>query len=207
MPVKVKICGITRLEDAKTAAGLGVDALGFIFYPRSPRFIKPAQAREIIRHLPPFIARVGVFVDEDPTTVNAIIKEAGIDVLQFHGSESSAYCSAFHLPVIKAFSVMPGFDPALLEDYHTAAGFLLDTWDETKRGGTGRKFDWAIAEGLAAKYGNIILACGLGPSNLEEALKTVYPYAVDLNSGVEVKPGVKNFQKMRDAVEIIKNRK
>jgi phosphoribosylanthranilate isomerase len=205
MPVRIKICGITRLEDAKTAIGLGVDALGFIFHPKSPRFIKPADAGAIIRHLPPFVARVGVFVDADPATVNAVIQEAGIDVLQFHGSESTAYCAAFHLPVIKAFSIMPGFDPAMLEDYETAAGFLLDTWDENKRGGTGRKFDWNIAEALAAKYDNIILAGGLGPSNLEEALNIVYPYAVDLNSGVEVKPGVKNFQKMRDAIGIVKN--
>ena len=204
MGIRVKICGITRYEDAKLASGLGADALGFIFYSKSPRYISPAKAREITRKLPPFIMRVGVFVDEDPNVVAQTIASAGLDAIQLHGSESPAYCAKFTCPVIKAFSVQPGFDATALDAYDVS-GFLLDTWDAKARGGTGKTFDWVAAKALTLRRDNIILAGGLGPSNLAEALEIVRPYAVDLNSGVEVRPGEKNPQKLRDAIAIVKN--
>jgi phosphoribosylanthranilate isomerase len=202
--IRVKICGITRYEDARLAANLGADALGFIFYKKSPRFITPVKAREIIRRLPPFITRVGVFIDEEPSIVAQTIVAAGLDTVQFHGSESPEYCRRFTCSVIKTFSVQPGFDIAVLDDYKVS-GLLLDTWDAKARGGTGKTFDWETAKLLTARRDNIILAGGLGPSNLADALETVHPYAVDLNSGVEIRPGEKNPQKLRDAITIVKN--
>jgi len=204
MPVKIKICGITRLEDAKVAVSLGVDALGFIFHPKSPRCIDPSSAREIIRQLPPFIGKVGVFVDADLETVADTARRTGIDALQFHGAETPGYCGRFTMSVIKAFSVGADFDAAILDTYDVS-GFLLDTWDDKSRGGTGRTFDWSIARRICDVKKNVVLAGGLGPTNIEEALAAVGPYAVDLNSGVEVKPGVKNPNKMREAVQIVRN--
>ncbi|MBN2037634.1 MAG: phosphoribosylanthranilate isomerase [Chitinispirillaceae bacterium] len=201
--MRIKICGITRFEDAKVAAGLGVDALGFIFYQRSPRYIPPEEAALIIKQLPPFISRVGVFVDEEPEKVVAIARVTGIDTIQLHGTESPRYCSKMPLPVIKAFSIEPGSDLSLLEQYHVS-GFLLDTWAGGKRGGTGKTFDWSIARNACIKYDRIILAGGLNPTNLEEALETVHPYGVDINSGVEIKPGIKNPRKMHDAVRTVR---
>jgi phosphoribosylanthranilate isomerase len=202
--IRIKICGITRYEDARLAANLGADALGFIFYKKSPRFIAPSAAKEIIRKLPPFITRVGVFIDEEPSAVAQTIVAAGLDTVQFHGDESPEYCRRFACSVIKAFSVQPGFDTTALDSY-SVSGFLLDTWDAKARGGTGKTFDWETAKLLTARRDNIILAGGLGPSNLAEALEIVHPYAVDLNSGVEIRPGEKNPQKLRDAIAIVKN--
>lgn len=204
MRTRVKICGITRYEDAKTAVGLGVDALGFIFYPKSPRRLTAAQARDIIRRVPAFVTCVGVFVNEDVESVLTIIEQTGISTVQFHGEETPEYCSRFACPVIKAFSVQPGFDTAVLDAYDVS-GFLLDTWDAKARGGTGKAFDWETAKVLTARRDNVILAGGLNPTNLEEALTRVRPYAVDLNSGVEIKPGIKNPQKIREAMAIIRN--
>jgi phosphoribosylanthranilate isomerase len=203
MPIRIKICGITRLEDAKIAASLGVDALGFIFYQKSPRVIKPEDAAAIIRELPPFVSRVGVFVDEEIERVVAIARATGIDTVQLHGSESPRYCGKVPLPVIKAFSIEPSSDLALLEQYHVS-GFLLDTWHSGRRGGTGKTFDWSIASAACAKFDHVILAGGLNPSNMVEALTTVHPYGVDINSGVEIKPGIKNPHKMREAVQIVR---
>jgi phosphoribosylanthranilate isomerase len=204
MPYRIKICGITLYEDARAAISLGVDALGFIFYKKSPRYITPSAAADIIKKLPPFVARVGVFVDEDPKAVDDIIKKTGIDTIQLHGKELPWYCAGFACTVIKAFGIRCGFDISVLEGYRTA-GYLLDTWDDTAKGGTGGTFDWSIAQAAAAKYGNVILAGGLNALNIEEALRTVRPFGVDLNSGVEIKPGVKNHYKMRDVVNIVKN--
>ena len=203
MQVRIKICGITRYEDAKAAAGLGVDALGFIFYKKSPRYIAPEEAALIIRQLPPFVSRVGVFVDEDLEKVIAIARLTAIDTIQLHGTESPRFCSSLPLPVVKAFSIEPDSDLSLLEQYHTA-GLLLDTWHSGRRGGTGRTFDWSIARAACTKFGRVILAGGLNPSNLEEALTTVLPYGIDLNSGVEIRPGIKNPRKVRDAVQVVR---
>ncbi|MBD3241300.1 MAG: phosphoribosylanthranilate isomerase [Chitinivibrionales bacterium] len=199
MPVRIKICGITRYEDAKTAVGLGVDALGFIFYPKSPRFVQPQDARTIIERLPPFVSRVGVFVDEDAEKVKEIVAYTGIDTLQLHGNETPRYCTQFRQAVIKAFRVGPGIEEPDFDRY-PVNGFLLDTWDAASQGGTGKTFDWGIARRACLTHANIILAGGLGPSNLVEALDAVRPYGIDLNSGVEVKPGVKNPHKLHQAV-------
>jgi phosphoribosylanthranilate isomerase len=203
MLVRIKICGITRFEDAKVASSVGVDAIGFIFYRKSPRYVPPEEAALIIRRLPPFISRVGVFVDEELEKVVAIARATGIDTVQLHGTESPRYCSKVPLPIIKAFSIGPETDLSLLEQYRVA-GFLLDTWASGQHGGTGKTFDWSIAKSACVKYDRIILAGGLNPSNIEEALEGVHPYGVDINSGVEVKPGIKNPRKMHDVVRIIR---
>jgi phosphoribosylanthranilate isomerase len=203
MAVRIKICGIKRLEDARIAVSLGVDALGFIFTQKSPRSIVPANARAIIDTLPPFVARVGVFVDQTVEEIMAIVNSAGINVVQLHGSESPRMVEQIPLPVIKAFGVQSGFNLGRLDDY-TASAFLLDTWDSGSAGGTGKTFDWSIARHAVDNGKIVILAGGLGPANLLEAIEEVRPYAVDLNSGVEVRPGEKNPHKMRDAIRIVK---
>jgi phosphoribosylanthranilate isomerase len=203
MTVKIKICGITRYEDAKVAVGLGVDALGFIFYPESQRYISPQRAGEIIRKLPPFISRVGVFVDAPPETILENARISGIDTVQLHGNEPSEYAGRLPFTVIKAFSVKPGWDLSAMNGWN-AAGFLLDTWDSSRAGGTGKTFDWSVAREAVLRQKYIILAGGLGPVNVREAIETVQPYGVDLNSGVEIKPGIKNPHKMKEAVGIIR---
>lgn len=204
MSTRIKICGITRLEDARVATNLGVDALGFIFHPKSPRFISPEQARNIIMQLPPMINRVGVFVNETKETIMQIAAQCGIDTVQLHGNESPEFCVAIPLPVIKSFSIRPDFDISKLNDYKTQ-GILLDTWSPEVQGGSGITFDWSIARKASAMFNNIVLAGGLGPTNLEDALRMVDPFAVDINSGVEIRPGVKNPHKIRAVVKIVKN--
>lgn len=202
MRKRVKICGITQYEDAKVAANLGVDALGFIFYPKSPRYCSPEQAKNIVSKLSPFVSRVGVFVDESIDTVIEIAQFAGLDTIQLHGTESPHYCSQVPYPVVKAFSIDSTSDLSLLAEYDVA-GFLLDTWHADMKGGTGMVCDWSTAKKACLKYDNVILAGGLGPTNIEEALKEVDPYGVDVNSGVEIKPGVKNPRKMRDVITLV----
>jgi phosphoribosylanthranilate isomerase len=204
MPVKIKICGITQYEDAKVAVSLGVDALGFIFYPKSPRAIHPLDARDIIRRLPPFVSKVGVFVDDDASTIMNIVKKTGIDTVQLHGNEPPSICEELPVTLIKAFPVGPGFDLSSFGKYKVN-GYLLDTWSESGHGGTGKTFDWSIANSAMQKFRTIILAGGLGPTNIREALDSVHPYAVEFNSGVEIKPGIKNPHKMRDAISLVKN--
>jgi phosphoribosylanthranilate isomerase len=203
MAVKIKVCGITRYEDARIAVNLGADALGFIFHPASPRFIQPAAVREITRQLPPFVARVGVFVDQPADTINAAATAAGLDTIQLHGTEPPDLARRLPFTVIKAFSVGPGFDLSTLSTY-TVAGFLLDTWDRGKPGGTGKTFDWTLARRAVNGGHRIVLAGGLGPVNIAEALEAVNPYAVDVNSGVEISPGVKNPRKMREVIRAVK---
>jgi phosphoribosylanthranilate isomerase len=203
MSIKVKICGITNYEDAKTATNVGVDALGFIFYTKSPRCIHPVQAREIIKRLPPFVSRVGVFVNDDAETIMSIVQQTGIDTIQLHGDELPSLCEQLPLTTIKAFSVGANFDAKMLDKY-PVNGYLLDTWNDSLKGGSGKTFDWSIARTITQYRHNIILAGGLGPTNISEALEAVQPYAVDFNSGVEIKPGLKNPRKMRDAVNIVK---
>jgi phosphoribosylanthranilate isomerase len=201
--MRIKICGITRYEDARVAAGLGVDALGFIFSSQSPRYISPANAAEIIRRLPPFVSKVGVFVDEDPQRLLEVIRISGIDTVQLHGSEPPQYCASVPLPVIKVFPVREDFSVNVFSAYKTA-GYLLDTWDPELKGGSGRRFDWSAAVAACGVSDTVILSGGLGPSNIQEAIDTVRPYAVDVNSGVEISPGIKNPYKMREVVSIVK---
>jgi phosphoribosylanthranilate isomerase len=201
--VKIKICGITRYEDARVAVNLGADALGFIFYDKSPRYIEPARAGDIIAKLPPFVAKVGVFVDAHPTAIMHAADKSGIDTVQLHGDEPPDTARRLPLSVIKSFAVKPGWDMSVMEAYDVA-GFLLDTWDESHMGGTGKTFDWSVARKAVAAHRHIILAGGLGPVNIKEALDNVRPYAVDVNSGVEIKPGIKNPHKMKEVVNIVK---
>ena len=149
------------------------------------------------------MAKVGVFVDESAETISEIVRIAHIDTIQLHGAESPQFCARMPLPVIKSFAVKPGFDVAQLSDYQVS-GHLLDTWNESLKGGVGSIFDWSIAKEAVRRSPHLILAGGLGPSNIKEALESVRPFAVDINSGVEIKPGVKNPHKMREVVSIVK---
>lgn len=199
--VRVKICGMTKRDDALLAAQLGADALGFIFYPKSPRAITPEAAREIIRRLPPFVLTVGVFVDEEPAEVQEIAAYAGLDWLQLHGQETPEYCRSLGRRVIKGFRVKGEESLALLAPYHGAVqAFLLDTYKPGTPGGTGETFDWELAR-RAKEFGPIILAGGLTPVNVAEAIRRVRPAAVDVASGVEAAPGKKDPDKLKAFME------
>jgi phosphoribosylanthranilate isomerase len=193
----VKICGITNFEDALTAANYGADALGFIFYKNSPRYIEPEKAKEIIGYLPPFITTVGVFVNEEPTVIRNIMEFAGINILQLHGDELPETCKIWHR-VIKAFRVIQLIDLKPLEKYRTSA-ILVDTYSPDTYGGTGLTFNWDIAV-EAKRYGQVILSGGLHPDNIERAIRWVKPYAVDVSSGVEKYKGKKDLVKLRDFI-------
>ena len=194
--IKVKVCGITNKDDAWAAVELGADALGFMFYRRSPRYVRPERAREIIERLPPFVTTVGVFVNEEKEKVKEIIEVSGVVAVQLHGEESPAYCASFrNVKVIKAFRVSDDFDPERLGDYEVSA-YLLDAYQKDAYGGTGKTFSWEMAT-RAKRYGRIILAGGLTPENVAQAIREVAPYAVDVSSGVEHAPGVKDREKVR----------
>lgn len=196
--VRVKICGITNMEDARAAVDYGADALGFIFFPGSPRYITPEKAGEIISYLPPFVTTVGVFVNEDPAKIRSIAEFSGISMPQLHGDEPPDVCRLCHR-VIKAFRVRDFTDLASLEKYQAAA-FLLDTYTPDSYGGTGQVFNWDIA--LEAKrFGRIILSGGLTPDNIEKAVRMVSPYAVDVSSGVEAAKGKKDLSKLKAFIE------
>ena len=200
MSVKVKICGITNLDDALAAVEAGADALGFMFYEKSPRHISFKAAQDIIRRLPPFVAKVGVFVDSPEEAVRRGVEECGIDTLQFHGGETPEFCRAFTpLKVYKAFRVQNLESLAALPDYQTDA-WLLDGFAPDKLGGTGAKFNWDLAV-EARKLGRpIILAGGLTPENVAHAVRQVQPYGVDVSSGVESAPGKKDPAKVREFI-------
>ena len=189
MRVRVKICGITSVEDARAAADLGADAVGIILAPESPRCVPAALAAEIVRALPPFVQRVGVLVNESPERTASLAREIGLDLLQFHGEEEPETCARAPLPWYKAFRVGEGFDLARLDEYRGGL-HLLDAHREGRRGGTGETFDWAVAAEAAQRH-RIILSGGLGPDNVVAAVEAARPHAVDVNSGVESSPGVK----------------
>jgi phosphoribosylanthranilate isomerase len=200
---EVKICGITNREDALTAVRAGADALGFIFYPASPRFVNPDQAREIIQALPGSTCRVGVFVDQDPEEVRGIMRFCGLDLIQLHGKESSDYCALFSPSVlIKAVSPDKEEDLAFLGDYPVKA-ILVDAGGPGRPGGTGRTCDWSLAK-KAGESHRLILAGGLHPGNILLALETVSPQAVDVGTGVEAQPGKKDSGKVRQLVAAVK---
>jgi phosphoribosylanthranilate isomerase len=200
--VRVKICGITRLEDARLAIDLGADALGFNFYEKSPRCLAPADAWSILRKLPALVSTVGIFVNWDSASVVALAKSLHLGAVQLHGDESASVTAecARHVPVIKAFRTGSRFSLAQLRSHASAAAFLLDAQSESKNsqsyGGTGRVADWKIASRAAEKY-PILLAGGLIPENVVEAILAVRPYAVDVASGVESRSGVKDPAKLR----------
>ncbi|HMK56232.1 MAG TPA: phosphoribosylanthranilate isomerase [Dissulfurispiraceae bacterium] len=197
--MKIKICGITNLEDALAAVDYGADALGFVFYQKSPRYVSSEKAREIASQLPPFVSTVGLFVNEDPAKIKDIMESARLHVLQLHGDEGPSACSIW-MPVIKAFRVKDFVDLKPLEQYRGVSAFLIDTYAPSAYGGTGQIFNWDIAV-EAKRFGHIILAGGLTPDNIEKAIKWVRPYAVDVSSGVEADKGKKDLKKMREFIE------
>ncbi|MBZ5660448.1 MAG: phosphoribosylanthranilate isomerase [Acidobacteriia bacterium] len=198
MPTRVKICGITAWDDARLSIDLGASALGFNFYPPSPRAITPADAWKIIRRLPPFVEAVGVFVNWPPVVVEALARALRLTAVQLHGAESLEEVAelARTRRVIKAVQVRRGFRVASLARYRAADGILLDGFARGLHGGTGRTLDWNLAR-AAGRYGKIILAGGLTPENIAEAIRVADPYAVDLASGVEARPGRKDPGKLR----------
>jgi phosphoribosylanthranilate isomerase len=196
--VRIKICGITRLEDALLAARLGADALGFNLWPGSKRFIEPDAARAIVDRLPPFVAPVGVFVNQPPREVVASAARAGLGTVQLHGDEGPDEVNGYAIPALKALRVS---GPESLADLHRyrVLGFVLDA-PSAGFGGSGATFDWAIAREAAGRV-PVILAGGLTPGNVREAIRAVRPYGVDVASGVESAPGVKDVDRLRRFIE------
>ena len=195
MAVRVKICGITQLEDALFAANAGADALGFVFYDKSPRHIEAEKAAVLCHALPPFVTRVGLFVDASPDTVKGILQAVSLDLLQFHGDETPDYCAQFGKPFIKALRVHAATD--LLKyaaDFATASGLLLDAFVPGVPGGTGESFDWKLIPENLPKP--IVLSGGLTPSNVTDAIRQTRPWAVDVSSGVESAKGIKDMHKV-----------
>jgi phosphoribosylanthranilate isomerase len=195
MRTRVKFCGITRREDAVHAARLGADAVGLVFYPRSPRAVNLQQACQIVRELPPFVTVVGLFVNATSSYIQEVLDSVPIDNLQFHGDESPEECSRYDRPYIKAIRMAERIDlPQLVQTYGDASALLLDTYQIGAPGGTGQMFDWdRIPEGLPKA---IVLAGGLTPENVTQAVMKVRPYAVDVSGGVEQTKGVKDVAKM-----------
>ena len=193
--VRVKICGITRVEDALAAAAAGADAIGLVFYAKSPRAVDIEQARAILAALPPFVTTVGLFVDAERSELERILASVPLDLLQFHGDESVQQCEAFGRPYIKALRVKAGDDiAAQVARYPSAQGILLDAYVEGVPGGTGEAFDWSLIPQALSKP--LILAGGLRPDNVAEAVSRVRPYAVDVSGGVEASKGVKDVEKV-----------
>ena len=199
MPVKIKICGLTNLPDALAALEAGADALGFMFYAPSPRHITSAQAAEIIRALPPFVTKVGVFVNSPAEIIRATLAECALDVLQFHGDESPADCRRFGRPAIKAFRVRDAESLRALPAYAQET-WLLDSFVPGAPGGTGTRFNWELAAAARERGGRIILAGGLTAENVAAAVRQVRPYAVDVSSGVESAPGQKDARRLREFI-------
>lgn len=191
MAVRVKICGITRAEDLHAACKAGADALGFVFYARSPRHLEIAQAAALVAQLPPFVQSVGLFVDAEPAFVEAVLKEVPLDLLQFHGSEAPEQCRYHGRPYLKAVRMREGTDLVkYCADFDDARALLLDAYVPGVPGGTGERFDWdLIPTGLSLP---IVLSGGLAPDNVAQAVTAVRPWAVDVSSGVEAAPGIKD---------------
>jgi len=201
--VRSKICGITRIEDALAAAEAGADAIGFVFYAKSPRAVDVRQARAIIAELPPFVTTVGLFVNASRCELNEILEVVPLDLLQFHGDETPADCEGYHRPWIKALRVRPGDDlEAACQLYSGARGILLDTYVAGVPGGTGEAFDWSLVPARLSKP--IILAGGLSADNVGHAIAQVRPYAVDVSGGVEQAKGIKSAAKIEAFMQAVK---
>ena len=202
--VKVKICGITNLEDALKSADAGCDALGFVFYKKSPRYITPEKASKIIRHLPPHIIKIGVFVDAQEKTIRRIANLCHLDMLQFHGRESPAFCARFSdHKIIKAFRVKKKIEVKDILKYKTLA-YLFDTFVKSKRGGTGKKFNWKLVADIDGIGSLVFLSGGLTVKNIKEAIGVVRPHWVDVSSSVEVSRGKKDGKRVKDFVKAAK---
>ena len=204
MRVRIKICGLTRPEDARCASGLGVDAIGLNFYPPSPRFLGVSAACAVRASIPAFVTSVAVFVNPGAEEVRRVIGEVGVDMLQFHGTEPAGFCEGFGLPYIKAIAMREGVDlAASVREYPSAAAWLLDVHDTGKWGGTGRTFDWSAVrlESGGSFERPIVLAGGLAPENVEDAVRRVRPFAVDVCGGVESAGGIKDEARLAAFVE------
>ena len=204
MTIKIKICGITNIEDALNASLLGADALGFVFVGKSPRYITPLNTSIIIDALPPFISKVGLFVNPSKEEVEDAIRVAKFDLLQFHGDENEEFCNQFNLPYIKAISVKSEVNLVEYEtNYNSASALLLDTYSEKARGGTGTTFDWNLIPAEESKP--LIIAGGLNNENITDLLRHATPYAVDVSGGVEVLKGKKDYKKMENFILGVRN--
>ncbi|WP_457981145.1 phosphoribosylanthranilate isomerase [Ectopseudomonas composti] len=200
--VRSKVCGITRLEDALAAVEAGADAIGLVFYAKSPRAVSIEQAAAILRALPPFVTTVGLFVDMPRDELQHLLQRLPLDLLQFHGDESPADCEGYGRPYIKALRVRPGEDvSAAMAPYEGARGILLDTFVDGVPGGTGASFDWSLVPEDASKP--VILAGGLDAGNVAAAIRQVRPYAVDVSGGVEASKGIKDAGKIRAFIQAV----
>ncbi|MBS0152567.1 MAG: phosphoribosylanthranilate isomerase [Nitrospira sp.] len=201
--VKIKICGITNVEDAKVAVAAGADALGFVLYRKSPRFVEAAMVRRIVAGLPPFVLPVGVFVNEEPSLVRSILDDCGLALAQLHGDEPASYCQDLGRPVLKALRLKNRGTFLALAEFQGRAnvrGVLIDAFSNQAYGGTGQTVDWTLAQ-EAARSTPVVLAGGLTPANVAEAIARVRPYGVDVSSGVELSPGKKDHDKVRTFIE------
>ena len=203
MQTHIKICGITRPEDAQFAAQLGVNALGLVFYPPSPRGVSISQAQTIANVTPPFVQLVGLFVNATAEEIQTILAQVPLNLLQFHGEEKPEFCAQFQRPYIKALHIKENIDlNTQIQSYDLARGILLDTFNPTLKGGTGETFDWQqIPKNLKKP---LILAGGLNTNNIKQAILQVKPSAVDVSGGVEESKGIKSFSKMRDFIRLVK---
>lgn len=201
---RIKICGITRPEDARVAVEQGADALGLVFYPKSPRSVSLDQARAISEVVPPFVTLVALFVDEAATVVREVVETLPVGAIQFHGDEDAVYCQQFNRPWIKALRVKPGTDiAASSRQYARARGILLDTWQDGVPGGTGRTFDWQVARSRLPLP--LVLAGGLHAGNVGAAVAAVRPFAVDVSGGVERVPGIKDAKKIVEFIAAVRS--
>ncbi len=203
---KVKICGITSAEDAAVAVEAGADALGFVFYRKSPRYIEPLVAKQIIMGLPPLVTAVGVFVDEEQQVVRSLMDDCGLALAQLHGHESAVYCQELGRPVLKALRVKDRSSLLALAEFQGRAGvrgFVLDAFSDQAYGGTGQVIDWELAAEVA-RAAHILLAGGLTPDNVATAIQSVQPYGVDVSSGVEREPGRKDHEKVRAFIRAVR---
>lgn len=198
---RVKICGLTRPQDVDDAVEAGADALGFVFTPRSKRYLETGLARDLVARVPAFVARVGLFMDQDAAEIEQVLETVPLSLLQFHGNESQVFCTGFGLPYIKALAMASAGGAAMADAYPDAAALLLDSHEPGAPGGTGKTFDWSAIPELPKP---LVLAGGLTPENVGRAVRLVRPWAVDVSSGVEEAPGVKIRDKM---IEFIKEAK
>ncbi len=211
LAVRIKICGLTREQDVDTAVAAGADALGFVFYPQSPRYVTVDRAVKLCHRVPPFTSRVGLFVDAPVAQVNDILSLVPLSLLQFHGNESADYCESFGRPYIKAIRLgrpdnsadKTSLAETIMAEHRLAAGFLLDTYKKGLHGGTGKAFDWTLIPANIDKP--VILAGGLALANVADAIQSVNPYAVDVSSGVEEGPGIKDSKLIRQFVQEVRS--
>jgi phosphoribosylanthranilate isomerase len=195
MRTRVKICGITRVEDALVAVNAGADAIGLVFYAKSPRYVTIEQVQKIVAAIPPFVSVVGLFVNAPKAEIESVLAQVRLDILQFHGDETPSFCEQINLPYYKAIRVKAGTNLIqYMVEFNSAKALLLDAYNEAEFGGTGQTFDWSIIPKNLTKP--VILAGGLTPENVASAISQVHPYAVDVSGGVEASKGIKDAAKI-----------